>query len=66
MYFAGDQLKHSGVFRAGRVTSKWGGAHTWEHDLFDVPTNYGDQVRYFRRVPRSLILEAYIAYANAT
>jgi len=51
-YFADSGLKHAGLLRDdGRVTSKWGIGHLYEHELFEVPESYGTYVRFFKPVP---------------
>jgi hypothetical protein len=63
LYFEHTSIRHSGIFRAGRVRSKWGGAHTWEHEIFEVPSSYGSLVRYYVQVPSDRILDAFLAHA---
>jgi hypothetical protein len=63
-----DSPKHAGKIRAGgRVTSKWGAGrtHIWEHGLWEVPTEYGDEVRFFQRPPQGLAVRCYLAWAKA-
>jgi hypothetical protein len=52
VYFAGDQLKHAGriIAVSGKLTirSKWGGNEVHEHELWEVPLEHGDEVRFFR------------------
>ncbi len=33
----------------GNVRSKWGFSHVYEHGLENVPTIYGNEVKFFRR-----------------
>jgi hypothetical protein len=43
-------VKHVGiVVFPGRAASKWGRGHLYEHDLFEVPQSYGDDVAFFKR-----------------
>jgi hypothetical protein len=52
VYFAGDQLRHAGRIIAVSdkltIRSKWGGNEVHEHELWEVPLEHGDQVRFFR------------------
>jgi hypothetical protein len=51
-YLPGGKFKHVGLSAvSGRVTSKWGVGHHYEHGLFEVPISYGDNVAYFRQLP---------------
>lgn len=48
LYFCDGAFKHAGLLiDGGRVLSKWGTGQLYEHDLYEVPDNYGDEVRYF-------------------
>jgi hypothetical protein len=61
LYFAGDLLKHGGrvvsVKPSMVVQSKWGPHEVHEHPLLELPTDYGDRVRYFHSPTSTLILE---------
>ena len=52
-YFGADgRFKHAGLIAGdGRVISKWGVGHLYEHGLFEVPDSYGTEVRFFRALP---------------
>jgi hypothetical protein len=42
---ATDRCKHAAIRRPdGRMISKWGTYHVYEHTLEEVPSNYGDDV----------------------
>src|SRR5437016_14092081 len=41
IYFNGVTVRHSGIWMGGRVQSKWGTGHLWEHALHEVPLRYG-------------------------
>jgi hypothetical protein len=45
--FNGSTLTHTGLIASedGRVRSKWGPSELYEHELWEVGTAYGDQVR---------------------
>ncbi len=63
LYFENGLIKHSGIFLGnGRVRSKWGGAHTWEHALCEVPSGFGCIVHYYEHVPADPVLKAFLAY----
>ena len=63
LYFGANSIKHSGILHAGRVRSKWGGAHTWEHAVFEVPLSYGCLVRYYKWVQSHQLLKAFLKHA---
>ena len=63
VYFSGQSVNHSGIVGNRLVRSKWGSAHTWEHGVFEVPTSFGSEVRYFRRPEQSTVVAAYNEFA---
>jgi len=66
MYFdEGGAFTHIGVIVEGnRVQSKWGTLGLYEHNLFDIPSNYGDSVRYFGPLPYEVAIELFFDYAK--
>jgi len=49
MYFKDGVFKHVGLFQpGGRVLSKWGIGHLYDHALLEVPESYGSDVKYYR------------------
>jgi hypothetical protein len=61
LYFDGDQLRHAGWVASVDpqiiVWSKWGTNELYSHPLWEVPSEYGDCVRYFKSPSSALILE---------
>lgn len=53
VYFDNDTPLHAGLWRSGRVISKWGSGqtHVWNHSLFEVPSDYGVEVKFFSPIP---------------
>ena len=53
VYFGLDgRFKHAGLATGnGRVLSKWGIGHLYEHGLLEVPESYGSEIRLFRGLP---------------
>ncbi len=43
--------KHYGIYANGRVTSKFNEGPVFEHDVFAVPSYYGNAVGFFRKEP---------------
>jgi hypothetical protein len=49
MYFDQDRWTHVGrLITPDRAVSKWGVGLLYEHDLSEVPEQYGDEVQFFR------------------
>lgn len=65
-YFnAEGRIRHAGVYLGGgRVESKWGKGHLFEHDLFAVPETYGVSVMYFRKIPYREGIELFRRFAK--
>jgi hypothetical protein len=48
IYRVSDKITHIGLSVApGRMASKWGTAHLFEHDFFESPLEYGDGVKFY-------------------
>lgn len=66
VYLKDDKIKHVGRLVAGnRVVSKWGVGHLYEHDFMEVPSSYGDTIRFFRRHGEKPIADLFRAFAEA-
>jgi hypothetical protein len=63
IYFRDGIPEHAGKREDGNVISKWGagGTHIWRHPLWDVPSEYGNEVRLFANLPTAV--ELYRAWA---
>jgi len=64
VYFSNDDVTHSGLWRDGKVHSKWGLSHLWEHAIDEVPASYGDRVRFFRNIKRDQCVAGFVTYAE--
>jgi hypothetical protein len=53
------------VLSTGRVRSKWGTAHLYEHALLEVPSSYGDTVQYLSCTDVETVLNEFHAYAKS-
>jgi|SRR3989344_1087726 len=42
-------FQHFGIYRRGKVLSKFNEGHVYLHDLSMIPSNYGSQVYFFRK-----------------
>jgi len=65
VYFHERRIQHIGrVISETRIASKWGVGELYEHDVFDVPERYGDDVRYFNGVGRDGVVERFVEFAE--
>jgi hypothetical protein len=65
LYFAQDNVMHAGkVVNIDRLISKWGIGNLYEHDLYEVPESYGNEVRFFRMLDKHKALELFLDYAE--
>ena len=65
IYFDNNTPTHAGKVKKGRVVSKWGTGHLWEHAIYEVPLSYGNRHKFFLPVDRDDILVRFIQYAKA-
>lgn len=66
LYFHEQVWQHIGVVAAhGRIVSQWGRYPIYEHDVFEVPTGYGNNVRYFKMIDSAEALSLFREYAGA-
>lgn len=64
IYSCAAGIAHAGRFIGGKVISKWGSGLLWEHGVAEVPSKYGDDVRFFHAPNRPLAEQAFVAYAK--
>lgn len=65
VYLDGGAVKHIGrLLSETRVESKWGVGHLYYHGLFEVPSSYGSELRFFEPVDREFVLDRYVEYAR--
>ncbi len=65
LYFDTDKPKHAGLMKSdSRVSSKWGLGHLWEHGLREVPSSYGDDVRFFERPDANTVFAAFKSWMH--
>lgn len=51
VYFREGRFKHIGLWQPnGRVLSKWGIGNLYDHELFEIPESYGNDVKFYRRL----------------
>jgi hypothetical protein len=65
LYFAEGIWKHAGTAAADRrVISQWGTFPVYEHEVFEVPARYGNQVRYFEMPSAERARELFLQFAK--
>lgn len=65
MYFRDGAFKHAGLLQGnGRVLSKWGQGHLYEHDILEIPHSYGDEVRYYESLDYDEAFDAFTRFAQ--
>lgn len=65
IYSSRGELRHAGKATNGFVISKWGTGHLWRHRVFEIPSSYGIEVRFFERLPRERAIAHFVQYAEA-
>jgi hypothetical protein len=66
MYFRNGCWTHVGrVAGRARAVSKWGVGLLYEHNLSEVPEQYGDTVRFFRNPGSDASLDLFVSFAKA-
>jgi len=58
-------VKHAGrIVAPGRVASKWGVSHVYEHGFYEVPTGYGSPTDFYAPVESETVLTYLGGYLN--
>lgn len=66
MYFSGESWKHIGVVTGdGRITSMWGTLPVYDHGIWEVPSRYGNRLRFFNKLQSGAGLRLILEYARA-
>lgn len=64
MYFDNGRWRHVGFWKLnGRVESKWGAGLLYNHGLWEVPTQYGGSVRFFRSLASASAMALFLRFA---
>jgi hypothetical protein len=60
LYFDQEEVRHAGLVHTDhQVVSKWGSGHLWLHGLFEVPSAYGSEVRFYTPLDKEDALELF-------
>ncbi len=66
IYSDKGRFRHIGKLReVDRVVSKWGVGYLWEHGLWEVPSKYGNDVRFFEALADGDGLDLFINFAES-
>ena len=66
LYFSEQKIVHAGKVETGRVISKWGSSHIWIHGVCEVPAAYGNQVKYYNRIKKTICVKAFCEWISQT
>ncbi|GEM_PF-1370164 len=64
LYRDSAKITHAGKIISGRIESKWAGGHLWEHDILEVPIDYGDELKFVTGIKRNLCISSFFEYAK--
>ena len=65
IYFENKKVKHIGKVKSdNRIISKWGRGLLWEHDIFEVPADYGNEKRFYAQPSTCTGLDLFCEYAR--
>ncbi len=65
IYSDKNNIKHIGrLIEEGSVLSKWGTGHLYKHPIFEIPSNYGNDVKYFLAINKENVLRFFIEFAK--
>lgn len=66
IYFDETGFRHIGrISENARVISKWGTGHLWDHGLWEVPSTYGDDVRYFSGLEPTAARDLFMQFSES-
>lgn len=65
IYFSNEYKPiHAGRFNNNRVLSKWGTGLVFNHEMFEAPISYGDNIRIYKFVDNPAMLDHFYGYAE--
>lgn len=59
IYRAAGHLRHAGRVKGRRIISKWGVGLLYDHQPHEVPSVYGEECAFFRRLTPRLAADSY-------
>ena len=64
LYSDDNEIKHVGkLIEKDRFISKWGIGYLYEHNIFEVPISYGNNISFFKSINREEAIKYFIEYA---
>jgi hypothetical protein len=64
VYTSDTEVAHSGIWANGRVRSKWGSGHLWEHGLYELPLSYGSKYCFFEALSGDVSEDMFLKYTK--
>jgi hypothetical protein len=66
VYSSPEKITHIGsCISPGRVASKWGTAHLYEHDFLDSPLEYASGIQFYAPIDKEFAVDQFFEYARA-
>lgn len=64
VYLEEEMPTHAGSINESKVISKWGRGHIYQHDQLEVPSSYGNDIRFYRKLPGTLVAMHFVKYVQ--
>ncbi len=64
VYFEEKMPTHAGSINESKVISKWGRGHIYQHDQLEVPSSYGNDIRFYCKPPGSMVAMRFVRYVQ--
>ncbi|MBW1888574.1 MAG: hypothetical protein JRI52_09540, partial [Deltaproteobacteria bacterium] len=65
IYFNESEPTHAGKILRKRVVSKWGKGLLLEHEIYEAPAIYGNEVKFFKNLFSDNCINTFIEYAES-
>lgn len=65
LYFDEGIPTHAGLVKESDVISKWGKGHIYRHSRLEVPLSYGNEIRFYRKPPASVVATRFVRYIRS-
>jgi hypothetical protein len=64
IYFDQKKTTHAGIVSGQKIISKWGTGHRWKHRVYEVPIDYGNDIKFFKRRSKEDLLDIFVTWAK--
>ena len=64
LYFDGQMPTHAGLVKTSTVISKWGKGHIYQHGQLEVPSSYGNEISFYRKLPAGVATTRFVEYVR--